>query len=220
MNILKLNEYVKTSNSIQNYKSLCTILEEKIKTGKSKQLQLEEFARYFKYHKEGNKFIIDEIYEIPVIKINARGGAHNTTEYIKNIENLILDLLLQKGNSRTLGFGRVFLSKNQLLKEFEMINDNYVYCKRRIPKLSKFMNIDPETVKEWYDLNDNMLERNLIQALDNLENQCLVLWSREITIAEAILMAEILEDGTNIIKTKYIDQYEEEQIDYKYYAND
>lgn len=82
------------------------------------------------------------------------------------------------------------------------------------------MNIDPETVKEWYDLNDNMLERNLIQALDNLENQCLVLWSREITIAEAILMAEILEDGTNIIKTKYIDQYEEEQIDYKYYAND
>jgi len=220
MNISKLKEYVKTSNSIQNYKSLCAILEEKIKTGKSKQLQLEEFARYFRYHKEGNKFIIDEIYETPVIKMNARGGAHNTTEYIKNIENLILDLLLQKGNSRTLGFGRVFLSKNQLLKEFEMINDNYVYCKRRIPKLSKFMNIDPETVKEWYDLNDSMLERNLIQALDNLENQCLVLWSREITIAEAILMAEVLEDGTNIIKTKYIDQYEEEQIDYKYYAND
>lgn len=219
MNIINLKEYFKTSNTIKNYKELCAILKIKVLAGNAKKAQLKELERYFKYHKEGNKFIIDEIYPEILPKIENRGG-HNKTEYIASIEKLILDLLLQSGNIVSLGFGRVFLSKNQLLKEFEMINDNYVYCKKRIPKLSKFMNIDLETVKEWYDINDNMLERNLIQALNNLENQSLILWSREITIAEAIPQAEVLKDGTEIIKRKYIDEYGDEQINYKYYAND
>jgi len=218
MNIDKLREYVKTSNTIANYKFLCAILGIKVTNGNSKKSQLLEMERYFKYHKEGNKFIIEEIYDNPLNKIENRGG-NNVTEYTKIIENLILDLLLQGGNTKQ-GFGLVFLSKNQLLKEFHMINDNYVYCKRRILKLSKFMNIDKETVEEWYDLNDDMLERNLQQALKSLENQSLVSWDREITIAEAIPLAEITHDGTEVIKRKYIDQYDEEQTDYKYYAND
>jgi len=224
MNILKLREYVLTSNTIKNYKILCGILDIPVKAStNSKQAQYKEMDRYFKYHKEGNKFIIDEIYDIPLDKIDNRvfnkGGANNITEYTKYIENLILDLLVQGGNTKQ-GFGRVFLSKNQLFKEFNMINDNYVFCKRRIPKLSKFMNINKETVEEWYDLNDDMLERNLNQALNSLENQSLISWDKKLTIAEAIPLAEIKKDGTEIVKRKYIDQYDEEQIDYKYHADD
>jgi len=219
MNVEKLEK----SMVIPNYKKLCELLELNVTTGSSKKAQLKEMDRYFKYHKSGNKFIIEEIYDEILLKIDGRknniGGANNVTEYTKNIEKLILDLLLQGGNSR-LGFGKVFLSKNQLLKEFEMINDNYVYCKRRIPKLSKFMNINQDTVEEWYDINDDMLERNLDQSLKSLENKSLIFWSREITVAETIPMAEILEEGTEIIKTKSIDNYGEEQIDYKYYASE
>ena len=58
-------------------------------------------------------------------------------------------------------FGRVFLSKNVLLRTLNMVNDNYAYCKRRIPKLSKFMNINQVTINEWYDSTSSMLERNL-----------------------------------------------------------
>ena len=218
MNISNLKEYLKISNTIKNYKTICIILELKIVAGNSKKTQLKEMERYFKYHKEGNKFIIDEIYQIPLSKIENRGG-NNVTEYTRIIENLILDLLLQGGNNKQ-GFGKVFLSKNQLFKEFNMINDNYVYCKRRILKLSKFMNINKGTVEEWYDLNDDMMERNLNQALKSLENQSLILWSRELTVAEMIPLADIIKNGTEIIKSKYIDQFNEEQIDYKYYAND
>ena len=224
MNILKLREYVLTSNTIKNYKALCAILDLKVTNGGSKRSQLKEIERYFKYHKEGNKFIIDEIYTDVLPKIDHRkensGGANNVVDYIKHIENLILDLLIQGGINSTNGFGKVFLSKNQLLKEFNMINDNYVFCKRRIPKLSKFMNIDQETVEEWYDINDGMLERNLMQALKSLENQSLILWSREITIAEAIPTAEVTKDGKEVIKRKYIDVDGEEQTDYKYRTND
>jgi len=209
---------------IKNYKELCAILGIPVKAStNSKQAQYKEMDRYFKYHKEGNKFIIDEIYLEALPKIDNRifnkGGANNVTEYTKYIENLILDLLVQ-GGSKKQGFGRVFLSKNQLFKEFHMINDNYVFCKRRILKLSKFMNISKETVEEWYDLNDDMLERNLNQALKSLENQSLILWSRELTVAEAIVMAEVTKDGTEIVKRKYMDKYDEEQIDYKYRADD
>ena len=209
---------------IKNYKELCAILGIPVKAStNSKQAQYKEMDRYFKYHKEGNKFIIDEIYLEVLPKIDNRifnkGGANNVTEYTKYIENLILDLLVQGGNNKQ-GFGRVFLSKNQLFKEFNMINDNYVYCKRRILKLSKFMNINKETVEEWYDLNDDMLERNLQQALNSLENQSLISWHKELTVAEAIPMAQVTKDGTEIVKRKYIDQYNEEQIDYKYRADD
>lgn len=68
MNIGKL----KAEQVIKNYKELCNILNEKVKGGKSKQLQLKDFERYFKYHKEGNKFIIDKIYDKPKKKINNR----------------------------------------------------------------------------------------------------------------------------------------------------
>ena len=101
-----------------------------------------------------------------------------------------------------------------------MINDNYVFCKRRILKLSKFMNINKETVEEWYDLNDDMLERNLNQALNSLENQSLITWEKELTVAKAMPLAEIKKDGTEVVKRKYIDKYDEEQIDYKYRADD
>lgn len=53
---------------IKNYKELCTLLKELTKTGKSKQLQLNDFERYFNYEKKGNKFIIKEIYNVPIPK--------------------------------------------------------------------------------------------------------------------------------------------------------
>jgi len=219
MDIINLKEYFKTSNTIANYKALCAILKIKVMAGDSKKAQIKELERYFRYHKEGNKFIIDETYSEILPKIDHRKDGNNVTEYTKIIENLILDLLVQGGNNKQ-GFGRVFLSKNQLFKEFHMINDNYVYCKRRILKLSKFMNINKETVEEWYDLNDDMLERNLQQALNSLENQSLISWDKELTVAEAIPMAQVTKYGTEIVKRKYIDQYDEEQIDYKYRADD
>ena len=48
--------------AIKNYKELCTILNEEVKTGKAKQLQLKNWKRYFDWEKDGQKFIIVDIY--------------------------------------------------------------------------------------------------------------------------------------------------------------
>lgn len=81
MNINKLKE--SDIREFKNYKVACEFLEEEVKSGKSKKLQLEDWTRYFDYHKEGNKIIIDNIYETEKDKVDNRkeGNNHKLTIY-------------------------------------------------------------------------------------------------------------------------------------------
>ena len=206
---------------VKNYKKMCEVIEEDIiiTGGSSKKAQLKDWERYFTYHKEGQKFIIDEIYkEVKPVIDNRKGNSgksegsrsNNTVDYTQNIETLILNLLSQSKQ----GYGKVFLPKNSLLKELNMVNGNYSFCKQRIPKLSKFLDIDRTTVEEWYDSVSGTLERNLETALKSLEKQCLILWSREITIVKVVPISDITPEG-NIIMTKKINEFDEEVRNYR-----
>ena len=195
-------ENLEIKQVVKNYKELCNILNEKVKGGKSKQLQLKDFERYFKYHKEGNKFIIDQIYNKPKKKINNRN-----IEYIKIIEILILDKLANNKNK-----GRIFLSKNKLLTELKMINENYTYCKysSRPYKLSKYLSINKTTIDEFYESTSSCLQRNLEKALNNLQSQFLITWRTQMTIGKINI-----KDTKNIVKEIHFDDYDEEVINYK-----
>ena len=70
---------INNGQKFKNYKALCEFLEEPVKTGKSKQLQMKDWERYFQYHKEGNSIVIDMVYENPKQKYDAR-----TSNNIKN----------------------------------------------------------------------------------------------------------------------------------------
>ena len=73
----KINE----GQIFKNYKKLCEYLEEPVKTGKSKQLQLKDWNRFFNWHKEGNQFVVDKVYDIALEKVDNRGG--NNTKSIQ-----------------------------------------------------------------------------------------------------------------------------------------
>jgi hypothetical protein len=168
---------IRVGETYKNYKELCSILDEPIKTGKSKQLQLKDWERYFTYKKEGNKFVITEIFDQPKPKQDKRKEGRNETPYINLIEKLILDLLVQHN-----GKGNVFLSKNMLLKELRMINEDYIYYRNKRFKLSDFTGIPKIHIDEFYDTTDDTLTRNLERALNKLENQSLIFWSRAMTV--------------------------------------
>ena len=71
LNLLQLNKEYK-------YKELCEVLDEPIKKGGAKQLQLENWKNYFKWiNPTSHKFIIIEIYEVPKEKVENRGGARD-----------------------------------------------------------------------------------------------------------------------------------------------
>ena len=67
MNISKVND-LKVGQTFKNYKELVAFFDDKVKTGESKMCQLENFKRYFSYEKQGNKFIITAIKDVPTDK--------------------------------------------------------------------------------------------------------------------------------------------------------
>ena len=64
---------------VKNYKELCSLLNERVKTGESKQIQVAKWSKYFIHHKEGNKIVIDKILteEQEVELVDNRGGNNN-----------------------------------------------------------------------------------------------------------------------------------------------
>lgn len=89
---------------IKNYKELCSLLNEKQKTGESKQIQLSNWQCYFSYSKRGHKFIIEEIFDIPKEKIDGRSqGNHSlfTKDIADNILRAVCSRLEDRTNSRT-----------------------------------------------------------------------------------------------------------------------
>ena len=191
---------------IKNYRELCRVLEVDIKTGGAKQNQIEWFEEYFSYTKDGHKFIVTEVLDMEVEPMSDnRGGDTSDNTYIELIEKLILDLLVQDGEK-----GKIFLSKSQLFKKLEMVNANYSECKSRVPKLSKFMDIDKDNVQEWYNSTSGMLERNLNRALKKLEGQSLIFWTKEITVC---IVNPMLSTAQVQRETK-VDRYGEEFEEY------
>ena len=84
--------------NIKNYKELCMLTNEETKTGKSKILQLENFSRFINWHKIGQKFIIDEIYDSPKEKQDKRSSGNNNV-YCKYIEIILLNHLSHCDNN-------------------------------------------------------------------------------------------------------------------------
>ncbi len=80
-----------TIGRFKNYRKICEYLHEPIKTGKSKQLQLEDWKRYFEYKRDGNAFVITKVYDAPKEKI--RKAINDTSNYTsnntKNIQSMI-----------------------------------------------------------------------------------------------------------------------------------
>ena len=137
---------------IKNYKELCMLIYEKVRSGKSKQLQLKELKRYVCYHNEGYKFIIDEIYEKPKPKKDNRG---KDGLYIDDVQAMIINLLL---NSKE---NKVLLSYGKLFKATNMTNDNYIEGRNNIDKLSEITEISKEVCYDFYNYTQTSLKQKL-----------------------------------------------------------
>lgn len=78
---------------VPNYRRLCDLLEEPIKDGNSKNAQLKEWERFFSYEKQGNAFLITEIFE--TVKPTSDGRM----AYAQFLEPLLLHYLWEHGGS-------------------------------------------------------------------------------------------------------------------------
>lgn len=100
---------------VRNYKVMCELLGEQATTGNAKRSQLKEWERYFAFEKQGQKFLIGEIYDVPYPKL----ALANHSKYAKYIEFLIAAKLGGEGSRRKV------VTKTELYKWLYLINDQY-----------------------------------------------------------------------------------------------
>ena len=100
---------------IRNYPDLCALIGEKASTGKSKQLQIKRWEQYFRYHRDGYAFIIDEIYEQPLPSSPRKLRSDNT--YITLIETILISKLSVEREIK--------IGKNKLYQILGFFNANY-----------------------------------------------------------------------------------------------
>ena len=85
------NQVGENYNIVRNYKTMCELLNEVPMDGNSRKAQVNRWKRYFDFHKDNQKFIIDEIYDEPFATDDARKRREGL--YVKYIELLLLEFL-------------------------------------------------------------------------------------------------------------------------------
>ena len=140
-----------------------------------------DFERYFKYHKEGNKIIIDDIYSKEKEKIDMRKSEYisetdkrhngNNTFYGEDIEKLLLLMM-----ASTMVDDELILPMSIILNKISMVNSNYSIGRRNQEKLSEILKIDEKYVNDFYDTTHSNLRSTLESALNRLDKKALLRW--------------------------------------------
>lgn len=200
LDITKFKEYIKNNveekedNTIKNYKIMCQLIGEEECTGNSKKAQINRWKRYFEFHKEGQKFVIDEIYDEPFPTDDARKRREGL--YVKYIELLLLEFLSKQvdykvtlGNKemyRILGMtndrydirNRMGSAKaNEILRQTIMNNEDK-FAFTNSPKISNF------DINNFYFRAEQKLNRILYSALRSMKNRFLIDYKKVNIIAE------------------------------------
>lgn len=187
---------------IKNYKELCTLLGQEIKSGKSKKIQLEDFKRYFDWEKSGQKFIITDIYDTPLTKEDRRRLGNNSI-YVKYIELILLQYL-----SKQEGYTRTFTKRNwwELLG---MVNRKYnKISKKQLENID--YTITSYQINHFYQRCNKKLEQILFSALNNLKNRKLIIWEMQtvvVTINENGKEVYFLADDEDKKKILQVERY-------------
>lgn len=163
-------EKLKVGQVLKNYKELCKVLGIEPKTGKSKQLQLKELERYLKYHKEGNKIIIDQIYPKELEKLDKRTLGNNNNQ-ARCVRYLLLNLLsaYKIEQDEVVGF-----SKGLLLRKLYMANDNYITAKTSRKKYAQVLEVDEMAINECFDYIENNSISAIRKAIATLRSQSIL----------------------------------------------
>lgn len=195
MNISKLE----IGQVIKNYKIMCELLGQEPKTSNSKKSQIKEWERHFKFHKEGQKIIIDEIYESPLDVEDGRTNSNiikniNKGTYSKEMFPLVKEFVRNTDLE--------FHSKTKIMNSLNLKNDNYDIAYNNDEKTSEYLSnklnieISIEDVRtiltSMWCISHEKIDRafkNLekLQCIYGYENKLLCIWNKNINQPEVVI---------------------------------
>lgn len=172
---------LKEGQVIKNYKELCEILNLKQTTGMGKKNQLLLLSTWCEYHKQGNKFIIDKIFDkqkLPELSLDEVIKGRNN-KYIRPLANIIIEYLYNNPKE----VKNVQLSK--LFTMFGITNTNYIDCNKYRKELSQLYDIRLASIYYFYS-NTKLEFKNIIErCLNNLQSRRVLNWRKTIMIKDS-----------------------------------
>lgn len=180
---------------VKNYGALCELLKEKPMAGNSKTAQLKRWKNYFAYEKQGQKFIIKELYESPLSCVDGR--KLKVGVYANYIECLLMDYLSKQNGDP------ILLSKINWCLRLGMMNDKFTEYmphqdreldngalevaqndKERFSPLEKIiaekyhLSLGSDDISIFYDMSLEKLYEILNNALKSMQNRLLIRCSK------------------------------------------
>lgn len=147
-------DILKKGKVFKNWKILCSELEISNEKGNTKKANEKELSRFCEWHKEGQKIIIDRVFRNP--KESEDGRMDKMTQEVMG--NILVELICTYGKEDSLS---TFFDKNLLYELCEMYNPSYKFYKYKQDELSKRNNIDLETIRDFYNISNNVFISNI-----------------------------------------------------------
>lgn len=163
---------------IKNYKTWCELLGQKERGGKSKQLHIKELERYFRFHFDKHKIIIDEVYSEPKPKIDNRvNNGANKAKY----DNLLDDIIINQVSE----YGTIEASKSNLFKDYiNLFTDKYIDLSLNPTVLAEEYKLGKGITKEYADKTNAIVTSCTHTSLNRLQKQGLLKWNFQTFIKE------------------------------------
>lgn len=145
---LNLTKLPTPQTRYQSYKQLCEDLSLPVLDGASKRAQLKEFDRYFSYHREGNAYIVDEVFTTPHSIVESRGKNKPLTRYQYLFNTILLLQLIFGGERDEDNASCVSFTKTELRQGlFKLINRDYYNIRKDVKRASKETGLSEELLK-------------------------------------------------------------------------
>ena len=189
----------------KNYKELCKAMEWEEKAGNSRVKQLKELDSLCTYYKEGNKFIIVEIYENQREIVDGRKA--RCSELSEHLQFIILYLLSHEEKNRLVVSRSELLTLTGLInKQFYFLNNNkFIYAENR--------GIKPEVVTETNNRAYSYAVNYLDNSIKALENKALVSCNK-VTYINITMKYPIFDKVTkSFVKSEEIEEVREASPD-------
>ena len=178
---------------VKNYRVMCDILGEPIRNGDSRKYQLINWGRYFDYDKDGQKFIINKVYENELPKIDNRKLRDQV--YAKYIELLLMRFIVESENEED---NVIRVSKSVLLRLLGMMPPKYIEgqqllrddpeaeCKRLKENIVELGNTPFQEGDVWsfYGRVKDKVYRMFDTALASMQSKRLIEYFKEYNITE------------------------------------
>ena len=196
---------LKKGQTFKNWKEVCEWFDWKTTGGDTKKAYLKEFESLCEYHKEGNKFIIDKVFNKPKQIKDGR----KTIDYMDKIETQIVKMLIDENEQ----FNGVNIKTTYyLLQKLGMVNNLFKEGSFRLDKSSTYLDIPIEVADELFKNTKDSHVYAIENAFNNLAKKKIIKWEKiySINLQEEIDISKDV-NITYGVKTD-IDEYGNEHI--------